>query len=94
MATPKKATAAEPDEKKVLQAQADQLFNNAEKHAPSKPERLDHVENGGASFGAPVAQGMNISKEEAEYAANLSKSSPEDLQPEKTPASTEVVENK
>lgn len=86
MATSKK----EDDQKKVLQAQADQLFGKTDKHAPAKPERLDYVLNGSPSFGAPVAQGMNLSKEESEFAANLAASGEQKPQPEKTPASTEV----
>lgn len=84
------ANTPDEDQKKVLQAQADQMYGKAADHAPAKPQRLDHVENGGASFGAPVAQGMNLSKEEEEFASNVAKSGEGENQPEKTPASKEV----
>ena len=72
------------DEKKMLKAQAEQLYGKTEFHAPAVPTTLSEA-------GAPPAQGPNISKEEAEYAANVAANSKVDNVPEeKTPASTEV----
>jgi hypothetical protein len=85
-----KAKNSEEEQKEVGQAQVDQMFTKTTDHAPDKPVRLDHNVEGGASFGAPPAQGVNLSKEEEEFAANLAKSSEKNAQPEKTPASKEV----
>ena len=78
------------EEKKASQDWWNDYVSKASSYAPAKPVRLDHgPDDMKVSGGAPPAQGFNISKEEAEYAANLSKAgvTPE---PEKTPASTEV----
>src|SRR6478609_2350538 len=72
--------------KDARQAQADQMFGKPEAHAPSAPARADFVD-GKPPIGAPPAQGPNISKEEAEFAAASADNKKADEVPEeKTPA--------
>lgn len=76
-----------PAAKEIRQAHADQMFGNAASHAPTEPVRADFTSEGKPPSGAPPAQGPNISKEEAEFAANAAKNNKaEEVPEEKTPA--------